>query len=137
MKVKPKRKPVELPSSEDVWKAVELLRNQVLHYYQILLYEGLSEPNGYPITVERKESVLGPTTRVVMYPKHKPELSYTFNETDSDEDVINKARFLLDGLTKKKIHPKACCGYAKFRNCVCEVSFECPLHGTRCVGTHD
>ena len=31
----------------------------------------------------------------------------------------------------------ACCPKAKQRWCVCTVSFECPDHGYRCVGSHD
>ena len=31
----------------------------------------------------------------------------------------------------------ACCDKATARMCVCYFSTECPVHGTRCVGTHD
>lgn len=31
----------------------------------------------------------------------------------------------------------ACCLKAKRRNCVCYEAFDCPVHGTKHVGTHD
>jgi hypothetical protein len=34
-------------------------------------------------------------------------------------------------------HHLACCVKAKRVFCVCIVSFECPVHGSRCYGTHD
>jgi hypothetical protein len=30
-----------------------------------------------------------------------------------------------------------CCDLAVIRNCVCSYSITCPVHGTRCHGTHD
>ena len=36
-----------------------------------------------------------------------------------------------------KCHPKACCEKAEIINCVCEIAWNCPEHGTRHHGTHD
>jgi hypothetical protein len=34
-------------------------------------------------------------------------------------------------------HYARCCDLAVIRNCVCSYSITCPVHGTRCHGTHD
>lgn len=33
--------------------------------------------------------------------------------------------------------PHACCGYARPRRCVCVYAYDCALHGTLHIGTHD
>lgn len=37
----------------------------------------------------------------------------------------------------KEICFKACCPKARINNCVCFISFICPEHGQRCIGSHD
>ena len=38
---------------------------------------------------------------------------------------------------KARRHEERCCDLAIVRPCVCSISFSCPEHGTKCVGTHD
>lgn len=33
------------------------------------------------------------------------------------------------------VHP--CCGQAVRKPCVCQISWQCPIHGGWCVGSHD
>ena len=35
------------------------------------------------------------------------------------------------------IDSRACCLLAVRRDCVCSFSYECPWHGSKCIGTHD
>lgn len=37
----------------------------------------------------------------------------------------------------EKVSMGRCCTKAQGRPCVCEVSYTCPDHGTRCIGSHD
>ena len=50
---------------------------------------------------------------------------------------MEKAKLVLENVSKPKIHKSACCPLAVFRQCNCMVSFECRIHGDKCVGSHD
>lgn len=60
----------------------------------------------------------------------------TFSVFDPSE-VLAKVKIVLSGLRNKSLGGRACCRYASVRNCICDISFSCPLHGSECHGSHD
>ena len=43
----------------------------------------------------------------------------------------------IECFRKETLARYACCDKATHRGCVCKFSTVCPIHGIRCVGTHD
>jgi hypothetical protein len=159
------RVPVRLPSDEEISKAFEVLSAQETHWYQLLYFNGLTSPGGNPVVVERGYWTAGSTRNVQsvinIYPNPSLKLiqdkvplllhpdareaqaliiakglGFTIRHDDTDEGVLEKVEMMMEGLDKP-VREYACCGLAEPRNCVCVASFECPLHGTRCTGSHD
>ena len=133
------RKPVALPSQDAISKAVEILSDQELHYYQLLFFNGLSNTNGTPFSVERKTYGKGLnhiTTAIHIFPIVHPEYGFCVNGDMTDEQVLKNAQDLLDNIHKLPL-AHSCCPLAVVRQCVCYASFDCPIHGKRCVGSHD
>lgn len=157
--------PVPCPSSDKVSAAFDVLTQQALHWYQLLYFKGLTTPGGNPIMVERgyweSAGCLHPQTVINIYPSpdlpairdmvpslihvdakaHQAKeiakrMGFTIRYDDTDETVLKKVKMMMGGLGKP-VRQWACCSLAKPRNCVCVASFECPLHGDRCVGSHE
>ena len=125
-------------SRQKILEAVNTLSNQQLHIYQVLYFKGLTSPGGRPLEVKRhvpNPVIVSPLIEI-SYP---PQTSLKFFcwGSESDEEILTKARMCIEGYGKPKVDFRACCCYAKFRGCVCTVSFDCPLHGKTCFGTHD
>lgn len=38
---------------------------------------------------------------------------------------------------QERLNRVACCELARQVHCVCDIKTECPIHGSRCFGTHD
>lgn len=129
----------ECPSWEEVTKAVEVLNKQFLHVYQLLFSEGLTNPYHYAKLKVGRKFVSNTTTVLieVYVPDRENGLHFSTRVTDeSDEEILRKARMLVDGRGMKKL-PHACCPYAERISCVCLASFSCQIHGETHVGTHD
>lgn len=134
--------PMESPTEEEIVNAVRTLHNQWLHVYQLLLFHDppLSNPSGWPLRVERIYSPFGITTSLrVSYGEYAEKLGLQFVVWVGmeDEEILTKARMLIDGKAMQMRDHRACCVYAQKVFCVCEASFECPLHGHMCIGSHD
>lgn len=157
--------PVPCPSNDEVSAAFDVLSQQALHWYQLLYFKGLTSPSGNPVVVERgyweTHGCLHPQSVIMVYPN--PSLPPIWNKVpmlvhydakisqakeiakrygfairhdDTDETVLKKVKLMMDGLGKP-VMEYACCSLAERRNCVCVASFECPIHGNSCVGSHD
>lgn len=132
-------KPINKPSVDEISAALKVLNNYWLHYYQLLYFEQpkLTAPgSGRPFNLRIDPERLG-CIRVSFV----DDTSYDFhiNSSEADQDLLAKCRLVLDAhkAKKTKVDRLACCPLATFRNCVCNVSFNCPVHGQKCVGTHD
>lgn len=132
-------KPVEYPNIADIHKAVEILQQQHLHIYQVLYFNKLTDPNGFPLTVERITNNGQVSQGVKVYLKNNQSKGLYFDiyRNISDDELLEKSRMLIAGIDKVKVDPRACCVYATIRPCVCLISFQCPLHHSMCIGTHD
>lgn len=135
-----KKMPHACPSQDEIWSAIEILDDQWLHFYQLLYFKGLTNPGGYPFTVERHFSsgTNRLTAGIDIYPKDHPEFKFTVFEHLQDAEVELNLQLIQEAIQANK--PKleyACCPLATPRQCVCMASFECPIHGNTCVGTHD
>jgi hypothetical protein len=42
-----------------------------------------------------------------------------------------------DDLWRSRNRKDLCCDKATPLNCICRLSFSCPDHGHKCIGTHD
>lgn len=128
--------------------ACKILNDLKLHYYQLLYTQNprmtCAGAGASPFEV-LNDSVHQACIKIKFKGKSEYDFFVTPGEkqklTDGewDEQILEKCKLILCAHKeeKQKIHPKACCGLASVRLCVCEISFECPLHGVKCYGTHD
>lgn len=129
------------PDPAAIQHASEVLRQYQLHFYQLRYFNDLTAPDGGPFKVE------GEGTRVRITHRRRPEFYMTVGLHDLRTNPVPEidGRILAGcvliqkavGEGKEKFNTAACCPLAEPRNCVCDVSMICPLHGTKCVGTHD
>lgn len=160
-----KRVPVALPSDEQINAAFKVLHDQAMHWYQLLLFNGLTSPGGEPVVVERgywtHGNIQEPQSVIMIYPSpnnqnimdkipgviHPDARTHQAKELakkigfhvchdDTDETVLAKVEKMLDG-AGGPVMQYACCSLASPRPCVCVASFSCPIHGDSCVGGHD
>lgn len=135
------------PTFDEINRAADVYRKWQLHYYQLLWFHNpkLTTPGrpGSPLSVEfdpdywgcLKIAVLRNADfnfKVLMYLHGKTQEEY-------DADFLRKANMIIETLSsgKAKIDSRACCPLATIRGCVCMISFDCEIHGQRCIGTHD
>lgn len=131
--------PINKPSNDDLFKAIKILNDYRLHYYQLMWFHQpkLTQPGkGYPFHTSINPEQLGCISVEFM-----PDKSYNFwiSSSEDDQSFLTKCNTILTAYRDKrtKIESHACCPLATFRNCVCMVSFDCQVHGVKCVGTHD
>ena len=64
-------------------------------------------------------------------PRLKPE--------DLDMEILMHCKMIFDAYIQKKpkVDSRACCPLAERRDCVCLISFYCPIHGVKCIGSHE
>ena len=140
--IPPKRDPEPCPSNTQIQKSRDYLNKWMLHYYQLLYFH------------EPKLTLPGGGTFTVVWTEHS-FLSVQFNgdkslsfgigygnektAEENDKEVIEKCEMILKAVKdgKKKVDYRACCILAEISPCVCAISFSCPLHGGRHIGTHD
>jgi len=122
------------PNLEDIEKASEILYQQFLHLYQLLYFNKMTSPEGNPLKIEKYEYYW----LKVYNPLNEKELWFITNVAqDSNKKLLEKSKMILEGVDRKKIDRRACCCYAEIVPCVCEIFFQCPLHGETHIGTHD
>lgn len=128
------------PSLDEVSRAVDVLTRQQVSVYQALYAEGLAEPGNRGVFRVRRAvyDETRPTTLISVAPSAEGEEAYAFL-TNTPDGVLAKANLILHAIRegREKIHKLACCPLAKPRGCVCFASFNCPLHGQQCHGSHD
>lgn len=131
--IKDKRK---CPSQNDINNAVKIASDFKLSIYQALYEYGLVEPGN--IGGKYKISFYNDIIAVIRIIPTVNK-SYAFS-TRTPKEALEKTILIDDAIrtNKNKIHDFACCPLAEFNNCVCHVSFNCPVHGNaQCHGTHD
>lgn len=138
---KEQQTPKPSPKPQQINDAVQALSDQHLHVYQLLYFQNLTTPTG-PLKIRRVISSLGTATVLLSVTNEShfatgKGLFFNVRPETPDEEILEKAKLLLDGNTKEKPFHEACCVYAERRFCVCRISFTCPLHGSTCIGTHD
>lgn len=133
------------PSLESLRQASETLINWHLHYYQLLYASGLAQ--SAPRYGKPFEVVLSlqyhPTLRIVC--RQNPDYSFSLgwikpeDQPDYDMQVLEKCQLILTALSagKTKVSRYACCPLSKPGHCVCNYKDDCPIHGSRCNGSHD
>lgn len=145
---------------EAAWRKLSDFR---LHFYQLLYFDrsviaaGLTTPGhpGSPFDVEfANNNGMIPTLRIkltggwvykdsdiegLQFPIRYSQFKTKEDQDRVDAEVIQKCKLIHETARegKKKIDRQACCILAELRGCVCYISFSCPLHGTKCVGSHD
>lgn len=127
-----------MPSKNDIAKAVEVLEEQHLHVYQLLYINGLTNPSGQPVSVKREMFGANRLTNVIRVSvSSNPELYFFVRYATTDNDILNLTKLMLENKNKEKSFPEACCCFAIKNPCVCSLSFNCILHGSTHIGTHD
>lgn len=77
------------------------------------------------------------------YLSFNPPPKITFEERDYTDEIAEVEPLSDEEYTIRRKQAQqhyshlACCDQAVLRNCVCSVSFLCPVHGVSCHGTHD
>lgn len=127
----------ECPSVNEILLALNVLRNHQVAIYQHLYADGLTQPGGGTFNLTRHESSKHLSMWIKIYNTRQPQ--YWFLVKEASDEVCQKARLILEHIKSGKscTHPKACCPMAEITNCVCDVSFKCPLHDQTCHGSHD
>ena len=104
-----------LPDRDQIKEALKVLREQQVHVFQALYF------NGYRVwNVEHPQFYL--------------------TAFAGDDELLDKIELIEQAIEDgklEKISSRACCPLAEHRSCVCIESFSCPLHGTHCHGSHD
>lgn len=141
------------PSDTYISAARDVLRRWQLHYYQLLYFQQprLIEPGegsrpfnvafevAYGFVLRLRLNV--PANRdydfIIVGPRHNAELKQS--QEDYDREILDKCHLIQEAIAsrKKKPHGLACCGLAVTMPCVCSYSCKCPIHGGKCVGSHD
>lgn len=151
-------KPVPAPDPEALIKALQLISDYQLHYYQLLYFHSprLTNPDASfkytdparPFSVRRSLTnewclefyfTANPDYTFLIGPYLKDSNGKPQTQEERDADIIHQCEAILkaDAEGKQKIDNRACCPLAVYRGCVCVVSFSCVLHGQKCIGSHD
>ncbi len=128
-----------LPAMESIDSALNVLSNQMLHFYQLLYKNGLTSPgqHGSPFKLERYFNAGFMTPFIKISPSDDKQGSLAFLVKDeADEEVLKKVALAKEGMGKAK-PSLACCSLAVVNPCACVASYKCPLHGSMCIGSHD
>lgn len=136
--MKNKKTPLQIPDMEEISKSLRILNDQQLHVYQVLYFNGLTDPRGNPLKVSRfinsnHVSILIEVARVGF---ENVGLFFKVRGNEGDDKILKMARMLMEAKGKILL-PQACCEYAVATSCVCMYSYSCELHGERHIGTHD
>jgi len=134
------KEPVPCPNRGVIEEATYVLGRQELHVYQLLYFNCLCNPSGHPFAVKRRVQSTPNAWLVApldIVPFKRPEYGFSVWGDEPDEAILDKARKLLSVLDKPTLSANACCPLAVRRQCVCVESFECEVHGSLCVGSHD
>jgi hypothetical protein len=134
--------PKPLPSRDAIDAAYRVYADLKMHYYQLLYFQQprLTAPgaNSRPFDVRLDPERL---LTVQFAVPEAAEYGFFINDfrPERDEEVLRKCRLVVKALRDKpeKVHQLACCGLARHRPCVCYASFDCEIHGQKCVGSHD
>lgn len=132
-------KHVECPTSEEISNATSVLGDFVLSLWQELYSQGLSLPgNGGHFSVELATYNGKPCDFLWIKPTNPIFAHYAFVACNL-EQLKEKIKLVMDGIKNDAVKKNSsyCCPLAEHRFCVCTISWDCPLHGTQCVGTHD
>jgi len=129
--------PKECPSEVMIRLALSILEDQQLSIYQTLFKEGLTAPGkGGQFRVERLPGQVGGASPWLTITNNSQPYSFT---TKTSDGVVAKCRRIVEAIKSgmKKFDSRVCCPLAVRRNCVCNLSFDCEIHGKTCIGTHD
>lgn len=131
--------PAPRPPMEKIMAATSVLQDQVLAVYQRLYKVGLTSPGkgGWPFEARISVEHLA---CIEIVNKIEPKFNFLLGPHDDIESVVPKCEAIfasINGGETGLAGSKACCSLAKTRFCVCDASFECPVHGITCHGSHD
>lgn len=119
------------PTNEDVYKALEVLGAQQLHV--------TAEVRKANMPFDVKRVVTNGQVTALLKLVHRNHPSYWFC-AKSKEGLAEKLKLIQDNIAAGKTecdHKDACCPLAEHRSCVCRASFDCPIHGVTCHGSHE
>lgn len=128
------------PSPDEIKKACDVYGNWQVHMYHLLYFHvpRLTEPGqpARPFWVGFNPKHIGCLQLNV---PADPDYNFSILATMTDEAFMEKCLAIYEALmsSRQKVNTLSCCPLAKIRGCVCTISFECVVHGTKCHGTHD
>lgn len=106
-----------------------------LDFYQKFYEAGKSTPKGYPWKIDLVSLYNVHITISASY-RHDPRMTiYGRDPIKLFDQAMLLEQAHKDG--KKYLSTRACCILAERRSCVCIESFNCPIHGVSCYGSHD
>lgn len=119
------------PSEAELDHAWGILHAQESAIYRTLLdarLAGLGKP--YSVTRENTNTVL------TIERQDHPEFTFVASSPDG---LLEKIGLIEEAIKsgRQKDHHLDCCPLARNVFCVCSHSYDCPLHGRRCFGSHD
>lgn len=132
---KPDKKTL-LASDFKIAEAKSILYDLFLYHHQLLMSEDLAAINGKGYFEIRWESRAGGTLSLFCCCKVNEAYNFPIY-TKTDQEIIDLCNLIKENNYKSNVHSEACCGLAEINPCVCTISFICPIHGTKHIGTHD
>mgnify|MGYP001601445052 CR=1 FL=1 len=133
--------PMDPPTDQAIMDACRVLTNQQLAVYQRLYAVGLTSPGSPAAPFEVQRSLTHLACLEVSLHQQYGASGYLFViPPGADlESIVAKCERIITAVetNQQPVSPHACCPLATFRHCVCAISFQCELHGTKCYGTHD
>lgn len=135
--------PVEQgPTQKEFDAACDVINKYCLRLYQLLWAAKLTEP-GRANTKYKWDTGIGETPCCGighwLEAKGPDGVGVVSVRGKTPEEVYTKIVMIEAGKKegRKRVSHRACCILATRRDCVCLESFNCPVHGTQCHGTHD
>jgi hypothetical protein len=124
-------------------KVCNQLNDALLGFYQIFYREKLTQPgsHGGPWKLSLSFPTGGLTIGYWVEASRKfPNGDFIFTRAKTPQKLLFNAKALDHAYliaNMKKFDPRVCCALAQRQNCVCSLSWECPIHGSQCIGSHD
>lgn len=129
-----KKNPPKCPSESELQIAQTILHDQFISIYQTLYYQNLTGPgdSGEFRLVRLQDSPL------TFHISHYKYPGFYFR-TKTPTNVLSSCNLILAAIKSGKLEkpPHSCCPLASSQPCVCSASFNCPIHGSMCYGSHD
>lgn len=127
------------PTREEFEKSADVVRAYALAAYQLLYAVGLANCNGGKWKTSLAFHDYGGGFSNFVQAVGKDDIGPVYVREQTPEALYRSVVQIENAYTLgwRRTDNRACCCLAERNNCVCEISFKCPVHGKQCYGSHD